>query len=606
MGRRAFSDRAGVLALVVACALAWPAASAHGQAGPNAGTPPAPPPAASDGAAVVIAPPAPPAPAATPGLPGVPEIPRTETFIALPPKPEGQEAKQARAKPLKTTVGIAPTASDLGNETDTGTGADSAGVDVLQKGSWYLNIRGYIRAPLRIGLGPTDASSPLSPTGLELHSPPRMVGFSSSNWAYIAIAPNSSASIRTTITNPRVSGTLILTTSSLDVAGYNNLDSRGGASQAYVTVKFPETFGSRGGLAWTVGSFSNSYGTAGPRQTNTGFYGTYLFGRIHNVGEDLTASIDLNDHVELLLEHGFGARLELLPVLGMALPKQMFTPGDPKQNLGSNFIHHAHAGLRVDDWLKIGAHYLTSWTPDDRDTLPPKEGRLSSTGADVHVDHERWGSFYIGYSHVWGHNLFPLDEALQVIHGGRGYDFKLQYFGNKLRQYSGSGSYLPNDGGRVETVLFQWTLRSYELFGSSFRHFNASLSEYAMFSHAVSAPIQPDGMLMISSGPTLRGPFAIDDNKLKFGAMLELALHRHVSFNARADHVRPTSSDPEQNYTALTGQLVFRSDWRSNRQIIFGYTRFFLGAHDYPDSPYSALYKIADSNLFVASAIMSL
>src|SRR5262249_39935362 len=151
-------------------------------------------------------------------------------------------------------------------------------------------------------------------------------------------------SLRTTITNPRVSGTLILTTSSLDDVGYDDLDSRGGASQAYVTVKFPEVFGSRGGLAWTVGAFSNSYGTSGPRQTNTGFYGTYLFGRIHQVGEDLTASIDLNDHVELLLEHGFGAKLELLPVLGAALPKQMFTPGDPRQSLGSNFVHHAHAG----------------------------------------------------------------------------------------------------------------------------------------------------------------------------------------------------------------------------------------------------------------------
>ena len=36
-----------------------------------------------------------------------------------------------------------------------------------------------------------------------------------------------------------------------------------------------------GGLAWTVGSFSNRYGNAGANQTSSGYYGTYLFGRTH-------------------------------------------------------------------------------------------------------------------------------------------------------------------------------------------------------------------------------------------------------------------------------------------------------------------------------------
>jgi hypothetical protein len=592
-GRRASAFRVLTFALVVGASLCWPAARAHAQSSPDAGSP------GGDAAA----PPAPPAETES----AIPEIPRTELFIPLPPKPEGDFAAQRRAKPLKTTVGIPPTASDLGNETDLGSAADSAGVDVLQKGSWTFNLRGYIRAPMRISLGPTDASGATTPSGAEFHSPPRMVGFSSSNWAYIAIAPNTSASVRATISNARVSGTLILTTSTLDEIGYDDLDSRGGISQGYITIKFPETFGSRGGVAVTAGAFSNSYGTAGPRQTNTGFYGTYLFGRIHNVGEDVTASYDLTDHVELLLEQGAGAKMDLLPILGMSLPKQMFTPGDPRQSLGSTFIHHEHVGLRVDDWLKLGAHYLTEWTPDDRSPAPHGEGRLSSAGADVHLDHETLGSLYVGYSHVWGHNLMPLDEGLQVIHGGRGYDFKLQYFGNKLRQYQGSGSYFPNDSGRVETVLFQWTLRSYELFSSSYRRANASLSLYGMFSHSYSPPTMGFLDLRTSGGPYF-GPttFTINENKLKFGSQLEIAALRNLSINARFDRVQPTSSDTAQSYTALTGQLILRSDWRSNRQVIFGYTRFFLGAHDYPDSPYSALYKQADSNLFVVSAIMSL
>jgi hypothetical protein len=527
-----------------------------------------------------------------------------ETFIALPPTPEGAAAAPRRTKPLRTTVGIPPTASDLGAELEVGgPGADTAGADVLQLQNWTLNVRGYIRAPMRISMGPGDDTG----QGNELHSPPRMIGFSSSNWSYIALAPNSSASLRTTISNPRVTGTVILTANTFSDVGYDDIDSLGGVSQGYVTLKFPEAFGPRGGLAWTVGAFSHSYGTAGPRQSNTGYYGTYLFGRTHVVGEDLTADIDLNDHWELLIEHGLGAKLDLLPSLAGYLPKQMFIPGDPRAPLGSNYLHHVHVALWNDNWLKIAAHYLTSWSPNERVGGPSLlgEARLSSTGVEVHVDHPRWGSGYLGYSHVWGHNLYPLDEALQVIHGGRGYDFKLQYFGNKFRQYRNSG-YLNNDGGRVETVLFQYILRSWELFEYPGNRRSLNLSVYGMFSHAYSPPTLTVLDLTPAGGPALNGLYTINDNKLKYGALLELAAFRHLSLIGRFDRVQPTSSDKEQSYTALTGQLVIRSDWRSNRQVIVGYTRFLLGLHTYPDSPYSAINKQVDANLFVISAIMSL
>ena len=136
-----------------------------------------------------------------------------------------------------------------------------------------------------------------------------------------------------------------------------------------------------------------------------------------------------------------------------------------------------------------------------------------------------------------------------------------------------------------------------------------------MFSHAYSPPKIGQVDLRSANGPLLTGPFTVDDDKLKYGGLLEVALFRNLSINGRYDRVEPTSSDSEQSYTAFTGQLVIRSDWRSSRQIILGYTRFTasrwevwgpLGAHVFPDSPYSASYKQADPNLFVISAIMSL
>lgn len=534
------------------------------------------------------------------------------------------------------TVGVPPTTGDLGSEADTLTPNAVAfgeeGRTMAISENWSFTLKGYLRAPMRVSYGPSDASaaSDANPP-YELHAPPRMVGASSSNWSYINIAPNPTASLRATIANARVAATLILSMNQFSGVGYQDLDSQGGMSQGFVTLKFPNAFGERGGLAWTVGAFGNRYGYAGPRQVNAGYYGTYLFGRTRVMGEALTANIDLTDHVELLIEDGFGAELEILPILGQALPKQMFIPGDPHAQLGSDFVHHAHIALWIDDWLKVATHYLTSWTPNDRASdfyTAPQDARLSVVGAEVHVDHPRWGSGFLGYSHTWADNLMPLNDGLQVIHGARGYDFKLQYFGNKLRNFDGSGAYLPYDNGRVETILFQHKLYSTGLFRLPPKSRGWVLSLYGMYSHSYSpartgATVDFSSKFGVTYGPNFP---AFKDDKLKYGVDVLHALFRTLSLGIRYDRVQPTSQDPSpenpvghcanfwspfdrscgQTYMAITPYIWLQPDWNSTRRITISYTRYILGSHAYPDSPYSAIQKVADPNLFMISALMSL
>jgi hypothetical protein len=562
-----------------------------------------------------------------------------ETFIPFPPRPPG--TRPVRAKPLKMTVGTPPTTGDLGSEADTlapnavAVGAVAGDEDARTMAlneNWSFTLKGYLRAPMRVGYGQSDSSAAgdANPPN-ELHSPVRMVGASSSNWSYINIAPNPTASLRATIANPRVAATMILSMNQFSGVGYQDLDSQGGMSQAFVTLKFPETFGERGGLAWTVGAFGNRYGYSGPRQVNAGYYGTYLFGRTRVMGEAVTANIDLTEHLELLIEHGFGAEMEILPILGAALPKQMFIPGDPHAQLGSDFLHHAHVALWVDDWLKIATHYLTSWTPNDRANdsyVAPQTSRLSVVGAEVHLDHPRWGNGYLGYSHIWADNLMPLNDALQVIHGSRGYDFKLQYFGNKLRNFEGNGGYLPYDSGRVETILFQHKFYSTGLLRQPPKSRGWMLGIYGMYSHSYSpartgATVRPPSNAGVTYGPNFP---AYTDNKLKYGVDLLHALWKTLSLGVRYDRVQPTSNDPSddnpsgncsnfwspfslscgQSYMAITPYIWLQPDWNSTRRITISYTHFFLGNHAYPDSPYSAIQKSSDTNLFMISALMSL
>jgi hypothetical protein len=556
-----------------------------------------------------------------------------ETFIALPPQPEG--ARRLRSKSLKMTVGVPPTTGDLGSEADSLDASASLGEGGRGgrlTDNWSFVLKGYLRAPMRLGYGPKDGTPPgaVDPP-YELHSPARLVGMSSSNWAYINIAPNSTASLRATIQNARVAATLILTMNTFSDVGYSDLDSTGGIGQGYVTLKFPEAFnpfGWSGGLSVSVGAFSNRYGYAGPNQVNSGYYGTYLFGRTRVVGGTVTGDIDLTDHWELLFEYGAGAEIDILGKFGNP-PKQMFIPGDPAAPLGSNFVQHAHVALWNDDWLKIAGHYLTSWTPNDNARTAVfgriDDARLSSAGAEVHLDHPRWGHGFLGYSHVWGENLLVLNDALNVIHGGRGYDFKLQYFGNKLRQYGGS-LYFPNDSGRVETVLFQYKTFSNSLLGRPRKGRGVSLSLFGMYSHAYSAPVkgvsisdnrnngavvQPPGAspagISTDGTNTALSTFTIDDNKLKYGVDVAFAATRNLSFGFRFDRVQPTSLDPDQSYSAFTPYLWILPDWESTRKVIVSYTRFALGRDSFPDSPYSdPKYAYADPNLFIVSVLMSL
>jgi hypothetical protein len=577
----------GAAAAAPAPAAAAPAANAGGGAAPAPSTTPAPAPDTGGTAATV---PALPAPVAAP--------PPVE-----PPPPPPPPPQRVRGKPLRTSVGLSPTAADLGSEADIVSSADMAGnsstlmAEPTQQ-KFSFSMKGYLRAPLRLGWGPS-LDHPMGSSVTELHSPPRIVGLGSGDWNYIALAPNPTGSLYLTAGVPNVTANVIFATNTFYDSGYKDLDQMGGISQAYVALKFPAAFGERGGLAWTMGSFSNRYGNAGPYQTSSGYYGTYLFGRTHVAGEDLTVNFDITDHLEIALEDGVGAKIEVPPFLipNAAMPKNNFIPGQGSIPNGSNFVHHAHVGFFYDDWMKLGFHYLTSWTPSDNSnppTMPTPESRLTVLGADLHLDREMFGSFYVGYSHIDGQNLLPLSDGVQVLHGSNGKGFKEDYFGPKDRTlYT-----YTNDTGTVDTILWQYLFRLAPALGYAGRGRDIALSTYGMFNH-VRSPMQPGRLAPLERN--------VDMNKLKWGAELEVALIKFMNVGFRYDQVAPDLSNDSASYKALSPRLIFHTNWKSKEYVIVNYTHFWTGPTAYPGSPYSDVpYLVPDKDLLMVSAIMSL
>jgi hypothetical protein len=217
---------------------------------------------------------------------------------------------------------------------------------------WSFRLKGSIRVPLRIGFGPRNDGRP----GTEMHSLPRIVDLGSGDWNYVALAPNASAGLALIAGNPVASGTVIMTTSHLIDPAYTVIDDTG-IDSAYLTLKFPDAFGRRGGFAVLAGIFAERFGMSGKWQKSSGHYSTYLFGRTRLAGESTTFNVDITEDLELVAEHGIGAKNDVVPFMNTVrridvdpiAPEADWLQGQNPQPYGSTFVHHSHLAFLYDN-----------------------------------------------------------------------------------------------------------------------------------------------------------------------------------------------------------------------------------------------------------------
>jgi hypothetical protein len=576
-----------------------PAAPATPPADAQPPLPPLPPPPPPAGE---MPPPPPPAEAAPVMIPIAP---------TPPPEPPKKVPVEKRKKDLETTVGMDPVQHDIGPEADL-LGNYDLGVPRLKTKGWKYALHGFFVAPERLGIGPRNDLYP----GNQWHSPARVPGLDRNDWNYVGLTPSPGGSLYLNIANPNVSANVIITTDTLNDSSYDNLVKIGGVAQAYVTLKWADLFSNVGGIAWTIGAFSNRYGVAGPKQESTGYYGTYLFGRTHVAGEALTANVDLNEHWQLVVEHGFGAKLEVVPyVTYNHSPPPPLAPYLPVQGpvpQGSTFLHHAHASLIADDWLQISGHYLYSFTPDDYlastgDQTPAagttmvksRPGSMTVYGGEIHVDTAKI-SAYAGYSHIDASGLLPLAGAIEVIHGVDGLGFKQNYFGRLnpvVAYYQMNPDASREDSGKVDTVLFQSLVRLAPLLGKPRGGPDVALGIFGMYNH-IDAPSNKQ-------------------DRLKFGADLDVIPLSFMAAGVRFDRVMANASDSTLTYSAISPRLIFHTNWLSREYVVVNYTRYIYGS-EVTSLPYNSQVTslvapsptapkpaAPDPNLIVVSAVIS-
>ncbi len=306
--------------------------------------------------------------------------------------------------------------------------------------------------------------------------------------------------------------------------------------------------------------------------------------------------------MELVIEHGFGAKLEVVPyVLYSHSPMPPLAPYLPNQGpvpQGSTYLHHGHVSLLVDDWLMVAGHFMQSFSPNDAagfDGLlaPGQQAHwawMTVAGGEVHVDGPKMGSGYVGYSHVSATSILPLAGGIEVLHGVDGVGFKQNYFGklNALPQYYEQNPTAPHDdSGKVDTVLFQYVLRLAPLLGHPRGGPDVALGVFGMYNH-------------------MQAPNNVKQDRLKFGADLYVTPLPFVALGFRFDRVLPDGPNTDFAYTAISPRLIFHTKWLSREYVIVDYTRYIYGPSTVASAPYdNPTGPRPDPNLVVVSSAIS-
>ena len=471
-----------------------------------------------------------------------------------------------------------------------GGGASVAGPSVAAEDEWKFGFHGYMRAPMRFGIGERD--EPKKGQAVTTLSTPRIPTDQYLDWQYTQSAPRSTAELFFSYGNNWARGVVSIQAFRFSDSAWIDPESQSGITLGWVELT-PDLSDIVEDLRMIakVGSFWGRFGGAG--QYDAGAYETYVIGRSHMVGESVRLEYDYDDFV-WYFEEGFGTKQP--------------NPS-PFHNTKFTLLARAHAGFTWDQFLSVGLHYMHAWTQEqdhecssEREevlanetpqllaqfasapvgackhetilvTIPDAngspqyradtpDGSLQVIGADVVLNTAMAGRLFIGASHIIADKAVTVAPVIEVIHAYGGGFFKSGITHQYLNERENWDNPLIADGdGSVSTLSFQWDLSVASLIELPQQ---LDLQTFAMFNYVNS-----------EDDPDLEGM-----TKLKYGADLLWGPVSWFGVGMRFDRLQPRSNVPEQSFTVLAPRLVFRSDFATHEEITIGYAKYFYAQRE--------------------------
>ncbi len=500
---------------------------------------------------------------------------------------------------------------------------------------WGFGFHGFLRAPMRFSFGKEWITEQDPATGAtnkigedwRFKSPPQVPDATRNTWEYTGNLPVPYADIMLSFGNSIAVGTVTASTFNITDGSYRNINQNLGLDQAWVQVKFPDAFGRIGGIKWDVGIFQNRYGAMG--RYDAGRYDTYIFGRTHVAGETLTATFDLGEKLVLQVEHGFGAKADVLPRWswfdGLNGEPAPWMPWGGDYEQGTTMVNHAHAALFLYDVpilneMVAAMHFMQSFTADaDPSTLhnadpddDERDANLMTMGGDIKFNGAIFGDLYLGYSHLKSKELRRLSEGLEVLHSIQGYEFIENYYGPQEEM---------RGNGKIDTFAFQYMLSlSRLLWGLQGKTFNGKGPDFQLGFFGMLNIISNNESYTLDDGTVIE--FNLPEKRFKWGTELIYTALPWLSLACRYDQVNPdlddadkewtladgTTADRDMTYHIISPQLRIKTAFVTHEEITIKYARYLypgrngldVQAHNTEAEP---LTRIHDNALMVSVAM---
>jgi hypothetical protein len=525
-------------------------ASRSASAQPATSSPLAPPPAPAQ---AETAPAQPSAPAAAPPVVVVVPVapPQTPSVTPAPAVPASEPGQQSGAE--GTGAGAPITAEHKPNgllvpqygedfypampKTD----GLLTGIPIDEKHGLRFALHGYFRAPMRITRVPrAEGSTRPNEGGYNIRTPYLIDDdYFRSGFAYTPVNESDWAELYLSVGNDKLTATTQLQGTLYSDAARPIIDRQPGVSQGWLTYRTKLAFVpwfDEARLRVKAGAFWERFGHM-PK------YDTYIFSRIHQMGENVRFELE-KDQWTFWLQHGIGTHLE-----------------DIAANQGLALLHYATVGASFARMVEVGGYIFDSTSKDKRPLKELTDSSMMITGVDLRADTHLFGRVYAATSYISAQNATYQAPALEVMHSFGGRQITENYLGTQSSE-NGTGS-LWNVGYQYDLSLADtvkgWTGKASPLPWNG----DLTASLFGLYTFVQSKQQSLDPLLNR------------DDRKsFKWGADAAYRITEWMAASLRYDRVVLDVDDSANSFRILSPRLAFFTSFLTREMIYVQYSRY--------------------------------
>ena len=432
-------------------------------------------------------------------------------------------------------------------------------------GPWHVDVNGYFRAPMALGIssrpGPDNLTGPSS-TQVS-YGPNRTVDANYYSFAYTRLQEQDWAEVFVHARKKHVDAAVGWMGYWFQSVGFRNYDAAWAPGLAYVALDTDLGDGDlKPNITFTAGAWWPSFGYFEK-------YDTYTLGRFRQLGGQLKATVPFSPDWTFTGTGGFGTGRD-----------GSFNPGAPAfygAITGIDLLAYLNLKVNYAKYGDLAFHINTEWTADpnltqqgtmgDKSYAAAQQAHLSVVGFEANVRAPSWGHLWISPSFLSVRNGWALANAgTEVMHSLSAAGIATNYMA-----YTGSPPDSTGSGSMFNLgFLYENTLSGIQ--GNA----PGGVPEVTVSVFGLLA----DSKLNLPAASTLHQYPILAQSEIKqfkYGADVTLQAATWFAFMLRYDAVNYALGNPGYVFAAFTPRVIFSSHFLSSERIYLQYSRYFYG-----------------------------